>query len=215
MALTPTAGHFVDSSPIQIWERVVSRFDCRLVVEAMRSALAIRGPVLRSGRDELDRRLRTCLEHGLPMSSCRAVVSAMHDVVAQALMCAGWQDGKLDGPKFCSYSTGDYFRSHRDNSHDGLDPPTVRTRRLSVVCFLNDDSPSDGLPVFDGGALVIHVPKNGLLEPVVVHLSAGSLIVFRAELLHEVRPVRSGVRYSAIAWVHDITERKDELCTAT
>jgi predicted 2-oxoglutarate/Fe(II)-dependent dioxygenase YbiX len=102
---------------------------------------------------------------------------------------------------------GSFFRPHRDNSDSVLDPGYVQARQLSVVCFLNDGDPSTGLPVFDGGTLVVYVTKlDGLLEPVVIRPTAGSVVVFQADLLHEVRPVKSGCRYSAIGWIHSLVK---------
>ncbi|MGA5552399.1 2OG-Fe(II) oxygenase [Streptomyces pseudogriseolus] len=113
----------------------------------------------------------------------------------------------LDGPKLCSYSARDFFRAHRDRSEDPLDPAAVRNRRLSIVCLLNDVTLREGLPSFDGGALVLHLPRpDGSVSPQNVRLEAGSIVTFRSELLHEVRPVRAGVRYCAVGWLYDLDE---------
>jgi predicted 2-oxoglutarate/Fe(II)-dependent dioxygenase YbiX len=194
--------HLADAPLVRVWERMVSRSDCQAIIETMALASTVAGGVLRQSRDSVDPRLRRCSEHALPADCAARVVTAMREVTSRALG-AGSSDGiRLEGPKFCSYGAGEYFRAHRDRSDDPLDPAVVRARRFSVVCLLNDDDPSGGLPVFDGGALVVYVPSgNGRSESKNIQLVAGSVVVFAADLLHEVRPVRSGVRHSAIGWV--------------
>ncbi len=193
-------------SQIRVFDRVISRTHCRQVMEAMELVEPVPGAVLRNGRDELDHRLRVCTEHPLPTSACPEILVAIRDVTSKALRHDGWRTGQLDGPKFCKYGTGSFFRPHRDNSDSALDPASVLSRRLSVVCFLNDGDTSTGLPVFDGGALVVYVTsKDGPQDPVVVRPTAGSVVVFHADLLHEVRPVKWGFRYSVIGWIYNLT----------
>ena len=170
----------------------------------MDSAAALAGTVLRHGSDQRDPRLRVCSEHRVDARQAAGVVTALRDVAEEVLVGARPRGrAALDGPKFCRYAPGEFFRAHRDRSDDPLDPVIVRARVLSLVCLLNDADPSGGLPAFDGGALVIHVPwSDGSVTPANVPPAAGSIVAFPADLLHEVRPVRSGVRYSAIAWVY-------------
>jgi SM-20-related protein len=184
--------------------------DCRSVIDDMVEATTVAGAVLRHSRDAVDPRLRRCSEHPLAAAQARVVVAAMREVAGQALDgCPSGETG-LDGPKFCSYAVGEYFRAHRDRSEDPLDPATVRNRRLTIVCLLNDADSAGGLPPFDGGALVLHLPRpNGRIEPMNIKPVAGSVIAFRADLMHEVRPVRSGVRYSAIGWLFTATKTEE------
>ncbi len=151
----------------------------------------VAGAVLRAGREEVDGRLRVCGEHWLTADLEGMVVDAMRAAIGpehQGLL--------FNGPRFVSYRPGHYFRAHQDRSEDAADPPEVRLRRLTLVCLLNDADPADGLPTFDGGALVVYGPG-----PVNVKPSAGSVVAFDSDLLHEVRPVRSGQRFSSIAWL--------------
>jgi predicted 2-oxoglutarate/Fe(II)-dependent dioxygenase YbiX len=189
---------------VRVWQRALSRPDCLAAIRAMDSAGARVGTVLRHGSDEHDPRLRTCSEHLVGADRAAPIVTLLRALAAEVL--AGGALGSraaMDGPKFCRYGPGQFFRAHRDRSDDPLDPPVVRTRILSLVCLLNDSDPSDELPVFDGGALVLHLPRaDGSVAPENVPPAAGSVIAFPPSLLHEVRPVRSGVRYSAIAWVY-------------
>ncbi|MET9450143.1 2OG-Fe(II) oxygenase [Streptomyces cinerochromogenes] len=197
--------------PVRIWRGALSLPDCRAVVEAMARSAAVAGPVLRRSRDMVDARVRSCSEHPAAADGALPVVAAMRAVAGRAVEGTGWPRLALDGPKLCSYSARDFFRAHRDRSADPLDPAEVRRRRLSLVCLLNGTAPHDGLPSFDGGTLVVYVPRpDGSVAPRNVPLEAGSIVTFRSDLLHEVRPVRAGVRYSAVGWLHDLDDSEDE-----
>jgi predicted 2-oxoglutarate/Fe(II)-dependent dioxygenase YbiX len=192
---------------VRVWDGVVSRSDCRSVVECMAGAVTLAGGVLRQSQDSVDPRLRRCSEHVVGSEQAAVVVRAMREIAGQMIDTTV----ALDGPKFCGYGPGEYFRAHRDRSADPLDPPVVRARRFTLVCLLNDDDPAGGLPVFDGGALVVHAPRdNGRVEPRNLRMRAGSVAVFAADLLHEVRPVRSGMRYTAIGWLFSPDEIREQ-----
>jgi predicted 2-oxoglutarate/Fe(II)-dependent dioxygenase YbiX len=187
------------------WDAAVPRTVCRDVIRAMAASAAKYGGVLRAGSEVADSRLRICTEHVLGVAEQEAIVTAMTRTGVDALRSAGSHHAALDGPKFCSYKTGSYFRAHQDVSLDPLDPPQVTARQITLVCLLNDGHADDGVPAFEGGALVVHLPNaNGSARPLNVPLGAGSIVAFGAGLLHEVRPVRSGTRFAAVAWLYDV-----------
>jgi predicted 2-oxoglutarate/Fe(II)-dependent dioxygenase YbiX len=163
----------------------------------MTTADAVPGGVLRVDSDTVDERVRRCTEHDVSPVEATLVVAAMRAATPDN------DDLRLDGPKFCRYLPGGFFRAHRDRSDEPSHPAAVRQRQLSLICLLNDAEPADGLPVFDGGSLVFHVQRpDGRVEPVNLNPPAGSVIVFDSDLMHEVRPVRAGVRHTAVAWLH-------------
>jgi SM-20-related protein len=188
-----------------LWERVLSRAECLQTIAAMANVSPTAGDVLRAGADITDRRLRSCFEHVLDSGQGRHVTAALGLIARTVLTEERHLAGHLlDGPKFCSYPEGGYFRAHRDRSRDRRDPVSVRTRSWSFTCVLNDDDPADGLPTYDGGTFVIYVPDaDGRVKTVNVRPPAGSIVIFRADLMHEVRPVRSGTRFAAVAWLYD------------
>ena len=65
-------------------------------------------------------------------------------------------------------------------------------RKLSVIIFLNDRDD------FTGGELMINL--TGTLQK--MNHKKNSILVFPSFLVHEVKPVLSGVRYSLVTWVN-------------
>ncbi len=195
----------VRSNGYAIWHGVVPRAACNATLHAIEGACAVDGCVLRHGREQHDGAMRACTEHHLSPADAAVVTQAMRAVGAAALTAAGGARARFDGPLFCRYRQGGHFRAHRDRSPDLLDAPAVRSRRISLVCLLNDADETRGAPAFDGGALVLY-PE---FLPVNAPLRAGSIIAFSSDLLHEVRPVRLGTRYSAVAWLYDVLTREE------
>ena len=185
----------------------LSRAACLRSIESMTAATPRSGGVLRRGEEICDVRLRSCFEH-VPDGDVTAVVTKTLWAAAMAIIDRDEASQcKLDGPKFCSYPAGGYFRAHRDRSQDARDPAYVRRRTLSFSCVLNDHHSAGGLPTFDGGTLVLYVPdSNGSVAAVNLRPSAGLVVAFRAGLMHEVRPVRTGTRFAIVAWLYALDE---------
>lgn len=183
-----------------VWREAIPRALCARTIAAMEAAGARQGTVLRRGGEEHDPAMRACTEHAVLAPDAAAVAQALRTAGAAALQAAGGGHPAFDGPLFCRYARGGHFRAHRDRSADRADSALVRGRRISLVCLLNDADASAGMPTFDGGALVLYPERR----PINVPLAAGAIVAFPADLLHEVRPVRLGIRYAAVAWLFDV-----------
>lgn len=95
------------------------------------------------------------------------------------------------------YDVGDYFRPHRDWGPE-LEGVTYR-RLISFVIFIN--TPDDPQLSYSGGELVFHLPQpNGSTLGLAIQPEPGLLIAFDTDLLHEVRPLLTGVRLSVAGW---------------
>jgi PKHD-type hydroxylase len=94
--------------------------------------------------------------------------------------------GLAEGFQFTRYDapTG-HYGMHIDKSLNGT------VRKLSLTIQLS--SPED----YEGGELVL---QTGL-EPDLMPKELGKMIVFPSYVLHEVRPVTKGTRYSLVAWI--------------
>lgn len=102
---------------------------------------------------------------------------------------------KVFPPLFNRYEGGHSFGNHVDNAIRQIPgtPHRVRTD-LSATLFLTN--PAD----YEGGELVIE-DTYGVHK---IKLSAGSLILYPATSLHNVRPVTSGARISSFFWIQSM-----------
>ena len=196
----------VETRSVSVCEGALDWTDCRRIIDAVDGAPAVTGGVLRRGGDEVDLRLRSCTEHVIDPDAMRPVITALAEIARRLHDIDGM---RLDGPRFCRYNPGEYFRAHRDRSDDPADPAAVRRRELSFICFLNGVDHAADLPAFDGGLLVMYLPQaDGSVAPLNIRPTAGTIVAFPSDVLHEVRPVREGVRYTAIAWLYSEGEGK-------
>lgn len=109
---------------------------------------------------------------------------------AQANDQCGWgyDMPSREAIQFAQYGVGQHYDWHVDYFPlAGKDTD----RKVSVVCLLND--PSE----FEGGEFQIR-----LYSDYTAPLEKGSIIAFPSILEHRVKPVTSGVRYSATMWFH-------------
>ena len=93
-------------------------------------------------------------------------------------MAEGFQFTKYDAP------TG-HYGLHIDKCLNGT------VRKLSLTIQLS--SPED----YEGGELALQIGKEADLMP----KELGKMLVFPSYVLHEVRPVTKGTRYSLVAWI--------------
>jgi SM-20-related protein len=108
------------------------------------------------------------------------------------------------GLQFLTYKKGDFFEAHYDRNDSAKAAAFSRSRRVSVVTFLNDESEEPGSDVYGGGQLTFY----GLLDgpraarvglPLVGE--AGLLVAFDSGLRHGVTPVTHGERCTVVTWL--------------
>jgi predicted 2-oxoglutarate/Fe(II)-dependent dioxygenase YbiX len=111
----------------------------------------------------------------------------------------------LDGvqqPEFLLYRRGDFFRPHQDNSVLEQHGLQLRNREVSAVLFLNRQSrlPAEG--TYCGGALRLYTAASrGRPVPYVeIAGESGLLVAFHSSVLHEVRTVSHGERFTIAVW---------------
>ena len=94
--------------------------------------------------------------------------------------------GLAEGFQFTRYDapTG-HYGMHIDKALDSI------VRKLSLTIQLS--APED----YEGGELALQFSK----EPELMPKELGKMVVFPSYVLHEVRPVTKGTRYSLVAWV--------------
>jgi PKHD-type hydroxylase len=88
--------------------------------------------------------------------------------------------------QFTEYNAPDgHYEKHIDKDYNRV------VRKLSVTVQLSD--PSN----YEGGELEFHLGSN----PKVAEKEQGSLIAFPSYVLHQVKPVTKGTRYSLVGWI--------------
>ena len=136
-----------------------------------------------------------------PASAVIEQIEAMLDSsrhrVAEAL---GIEVGAREGAGFVRYPEGGFYRPHRDRGHDPQWTDAAR-RAIALVLFLNSSREASPDGDFDGGVLRLFGPD----EAIDVKPEAGTLVAFRADLLHEVTEVRGGTRDTVVDWFYDVT----------
>jgi len=94
---------------------------------------------------------------------------------------------------FLRYEVGDFFRPHRDTGD--VDP--ISNRRVSAVLFLNGH---DSNPSFEGGQLLLVPLPEQSAHGIAVDPVPGRGVLFPSTMLHEVKPVVSGRRFTVVTW---------------
>jgi SM-20-related protein len=110
--------------------------------------------------------------------------------------------GGCESPEYLVYHPGDFFKPHRDGGGAEVNEE-IRRRRVSVVIFLNQESPEPAEGAYGEGQLTFY----GLLEgpqwkKCAFPLAAepGLLIAFPSDKWHEVKPVSHGRRFTVVTW---------------
>lgn len=113
----------------------------------------------------------------------------------------------VGGPDLLRYLPGDHYLPHRDRGDHGAEPSEMRARRVSLVLFLNGQSAGPrecSACGFGGGELVFFGLAPGAAWTRVgfpLRGETGLLVAFPSELVHEVRPVEWGERYTVVCWL--------------
>jgi predicted 2-oxoglutarate/Fe(II)-dependent dioxygenase YbiX len=106
------------------------------------------------------------------------------------------------GPNFLRYDVGGLYVPHRDVTPHS--PIQIRDRKVSIVIFLNGSKTSSADDdAYGGGDLVFY----GLLDGpewegcgFPTKSSPGLLLAYPSHVMHEVKPVTSGQRFTIVAW---------------
>ena len=103
----------------------------------------------------------------------------------------------LDSIQYGIYPVGGKYDWHCDDeTNDSIINDRKLTRKLSITIWLND--PDE----YEGGEFDIEVlgPREKGKRYKTLKLSKGSIVIFKSDKWHRVRPVTSGVRKSLVTW---------------
>lgn len=163
--------------------------------------------VYAAGQGRVDPDIRRTHEIEVP-DTLRVDVQMRLDAVRSALSSHfGITLTASEGVSFLMYERGGFYRPHRDRAaHDvaGRANETCR-RRVSVVVFLNRAAETPTAFEYAGGRLTLY----GLVDEPAwrevgfpVEAGPGLLVAFDSNVLHEVTPVTSGCRMTAVDWFY-------------
>ena len=106
------------------------------------------------------------------------------------------QTNAMESIQIGQYPTGGHYNWHVDGL--GIEPMSApgnefldgKVRKISFVLWLNDD--------FEGGEFEFHKShiKNNVIKP-----KQGTILLFPSWVMHRVKPVKKGTRYSAVSWL--------------
>lgn len=108
-------------------------------------------------------------------------------------------------PLFYRYKEGDFFEAHQDCTNLPNVPKFIQERRVSVVIFLNNWATDVKPGFYNGGSLTFYgLIKNEQWQNYGFPLfgQQGLLVAFRSDVLHEVKPVIHGERYTIASWFY-------------
>ena len=106
-------------------------------------------------------------------------------------------------PQFLHYREGDFFVRHQDGNTEQMEFDHLQIRRISIVVFMNGYADEPAADTYFGGELNFYDKDHeSRSEPLIVSLKGepGLLVAFKADMLHEVKPVIRGERFTAISW---------------
>ena len=103
-----------------------------------------------------------------------------------------------EGASLLRYTPGGFFKPHRDWGEVPSWPDAAR-RRVAAIVFLSTSHEADPAGTFSGGALRLFPDDTAAVE---ILSRAGTLVAFPATMLHEVTPVREGIRDAVVDWYY-------------
>ena len=93
---------------------------------------------------------------------------------------------------YALYPKGTFYKRHIDTFQND------DRRKLSVVCYLNDDS----WQAENGGELVLYLKQDHQETEKIIYPFPGRVVIFESQIIeHEVRPVLQNQRLSITGWL--------------
>ena len=165
------------------WDKQIPKEYCEVMLKNIRNKQFVLGKINSNGQIVDKKRRETDIFWVDPTS----VVGCIADkYIRMANVAAGWNYDltETEAIQIGKYYHGGFYGWHPDDVITNSNP-----RKLSFSLLLND--PKE----FEGGQFELKDLKE---QPI---LEQGSIIVFPSSLIHRVKPVTSGVRYSAVTWM--------------
>jgi SM-20-related protein len=177
---------------------------CASVCEHMRIAPRETGTILDGDHAVVDERSRKTKHAIVPESIHQLVTQRLRAAMTDIARHFGVTVERPRSLQFLRYDEGDFFNFHRDRDDTNVNEPLrARERQVSVVIFLNSGSEQPIEGTYGGGALQFYMPDlvpGSDNEKFTFPASEGTLVAFNPQVLHQVRPVTHGNRYTIVGW---------------
>lgn len=179
---------------------------CCQYCHQMQNVPAMATPIMHGTSKVTDRSLRSTYRSEVSSSMIAEVKQRLLAIKPQLEQHFQLPLNDCQAPSFYRYSQGDFFKPHRDNSGVTNAPQFIKERKLSVIIFLNQQSSQfQGSQnyTYEGGELIFYgLINDSLWENYGFRLPSqpGLLIAFPINIIHEVKPVISGERFTIVSW---------------
>lgn len=182
------AGPVLDYPLMSVFPDVLTAEECARIIETGGRLPAVSGGVNDPNSPDGIRSVRDVAVRGLPLDAefswiYERLIQHASQLNQQAL---GFEIDQVESLQLLSYGPGQHYDWHVD-----IGTFELAYRKLSLVAFLSD--PAD----FEGGELELFFSD----QPTTVQRNRGTLVVFPSFVLHRVRAIASGRRFSLALWL--------------
>lgn len=169
---------YLGSVPVSVCDAAIEEF---MKIEPQDAKMDINGNVQ-------DKTFRDTIIRFAPEGHWFGGIMYEHGCLANQKVGWGYEITGHEAVQYGSYGPNGHYGWHTDNFILSGSPIE---RKVSVVCLMTD--PSE----FTGGDLQIK-----LYQEYTADLKKGDMIAFPSMLYHQVVPVKSGIRSSAVIWLN-------------
>jgi len=195
-------SRLIDKYDLLLIRSFLDDVTCERVIQEAEASESNRASVYGSGKGEsIDLRVRKASRLRLPATTTELVHRRLveHRQTIEQHFSISLSD--CEEPQFLRYEVGDFFVAHQDGNTGLLQLTSDAERKVSVVLFLNRQSPGIDPGTYSGGSLKFsNYREKTEYREFSVPTEAGTLVAFRSELTHEVLPITRGERYSVVSW---------------
>jgi len=180
-------GIIEDKHAYWIWENKLPKTLCELLISESKT---FNSPTDGVHLGENNKKTRNNKVTWAPLNHWMEGILLTHAFYANNLAQWNYNVSHSEKLQISFYQVGNYYDWHMDwlKDLDQSNNDVHYTRKISMVCLLNDSSE------FEGGEF-----QFGFSEK--LKLEQGTIIAFPSFLIHKVHPVTSGTRISAVSWI--------------
>jgi PKHD-type hydroxylase len=144
------------------------------------------------GEHDLKEKIRKCHISWMEVEECnfienglRYIIESANDIIWKKELLGHWH-GDIQFTKYIG--RGEHYSWHKDT---GLVKPPAVDRKLSIVYCLSNKTD------YVGGEFQIKTSKG---QTYITKFDYGDFIVFPSDLVHRVKPLKSGTRITMVGW---------------